>query len=334
MQSSAGHPSLGNVKLSLLLVLLSPALFAQSATTEYRTDVNGNRVAFSATAASKDGGRTLITKGADGREIPLEKTESRVISDGPGGKVVETIVRRFGNNGQVVATEKTVTESHSRADGGSTVSSTIYNGDANGGMQLGQKNVVETRKQGNTVSSEEVTSRAGADGRLQPVEKRSVVKTGDDKASHEEEAIYRVGNGGQFFEAARNTKDEKKNGDDATTQTVHFEPDVTGRMTQESRKVTETKKAGDGTEVQNTTVYAAQATRAQSDANAIREQQTVVRKKAADGSVVETTSLRQASVSDPSRLGDSKLVSETVCKGNCGAPAASSPAAAPAAPKP
>ncbi len=318
-------------------------VLAQSRSTEYRTDINGNRTANSSTALDANGNRTLMTKGPDGRDVPLEKSESRVISEGPDGKVVETIVKRYGTSGQVVVTERTVTDEQKRPDGSSVVNSTLYRGDPNGNMQLSQKSVVETKKQGNTNTTDEVISRAAADGRLQPVEKRSVVTTGDitkDASSHQDEQVFRLNSSGQFYQAAHNTVDENKTGDKTTSQVAHFEPDITGRLALESQKVITTSKAADGSEVQDVTVYGKQPTRSSSDnaANSLLQQETTVRKKGADGSVTETTSVRQVSPSDPNRLGAPVVVSQTVCTGSCGtaptSPKAVAPPQATAAPAP
>ena len=120
---------------------------------------------------------------------------------------------------------------------------------------------------------------------------------------------------------------------------AHFEPDISGRLALESQKVIATSKASDGSEVRDVTVYGKQPTRSSSDnsANSLLQQETTVRKKGADGSVTETTSVRQVSPSDPNRLGAPVVVSQTVCTGNCGAapppapaPTAASSAAAPA----
>jgi hypothetical protein len=48
------------------------------------------------------------------------------------------------------------------------------------------------------------------------------------------------------------------------------------------------------------------------------EQDVVQRQKAPDGSVIETVSVRRANPDNPSRLGPSQQISETVCKGKCG----------------
>jgi hypothetical protein len=49
----------------------------------------------------------------------------------------------------------------------------------------------------------------------------------------------------------------------------------------------------------------------------LREQLVIEQDVAADGSVVETTSVRRVSLSDPNRLGPYERVSEVVCRGQC-----------------
>jgi hypothetical protein len=49
------------------------------------------------------------------------------------------------------------------------------------------------------------------------------------------------------------------------------------------------------------------------------EQQTIDRRPGAGNSVIETLSVRRPSISDPTTLGPSRQISETICKGKCDA---------------
>src|SRR5215472_154144 len=107
---------------------------------------------------STDHTQTVLTRSINGRQIPLEQTESRVLSQSANGSVTERIVRRYDRNGQLTSTERTVTELQNRP-GGSTAKSTTYTTDLNGVLRETERKTVDTEKQGDTARTETVVER-------------------------------------------------------------------------------------------------------------------------------------------------------------------------------
>src|SRR5258706_4814923 len=108
------------MKYSVLFVFAGGLLLAQSSSTSYLTDLNGRRVEAIATVATKAAPGTTETtellRSVNGREVPLEQVETRVIRDDAGGKVVEKIVRRYDQTGRLASTERELTEEEKRPD--------------------------------------------------------------------------------------------------------------------------------------------------------------------------------------------------------------------------
>jgi len=55
----------------------------------------------------------------NGRWVPLESAEERVLSDGPEGRVVERLVKKFDSQGRLTGQEKVRVEATSSGDGSS-----------------------------------------------------------------------------------------------------------------------------------------------------------------------------------------------------------------------
>lgn len=307
---------------AFLIVLPLSLLHAQSERTQYRRDLNGNMVQYGSSTSNGNAGGSVISRNVNGRSVPLEKSDERVISDSASGKVTEIITHRYSPDGVETGTERTIMEEQKSANGSSTVRTTVYRPDLNGGMQPGEQKIVETQKQGDVTNVSTTISRPSINGGFQPVEQRKAVTTGDKTASQQNEVVYRAGTNGQMYEAARNITNTVKQGDKITVNSEHSEPDVTGRMTIESREVRTVTKASDGTEVEEINIFAKPPTRADSGSavQSLRQQRTIVRKPGVDGTIKETTTMRQPSAADPNRLENPTLVSETICSGKCQTP--------------
>src|SRR5260370_32183389 len=69
----------------------------------------------------------------NGRMVPWERVEERVLRDDASGRVVERWVRHYDQTGNPTPPEKSLIEETKRSDGGSTVRTTTWRGDVNGG---------------------------------------------------------------------------------------------------------------------------------------------------------------------------------------------------------
>ncbi len=101
------------MKYCLYSLLCAGCALAQSggkSTTDLLVpDLNGNRVE-AAIYTAKDGDRKELTQSINGREVPLEQSDTHVLSEGPNGRTTETLTRKYDATGQVVSTERTVVE--------------------------------------------------------------------------------------------------------------------------------------------------------------------------------------------------------------------------------
>jgi len=291
---------------------------AQSSTTTYVTDINGSRVAAS-TVQSSDHTRTERSQSVNGRNVPLEQVEERVIREDASGKVTERIVKKFNPTGDLASTERVVTEEQKTA-GGSTAHQTTWRSNINGSMSEAERRTIETRGSGANSSSETIVARPNINGGFETTEKRSAVTSGDDAKQQTNESVYRPGLNGAMVEALRQVTVSTKNGGTTTADTSYYEPGVSGALDLARQAASTTTKRPDGSELTETNLYGRSTDgRAQQSGTAqmLKEQQIVVRQKNADGSLTETLSVRRPTVSDPTTLGNVQKISESVCTGKC-----------------
>ena len=114
------------------------AAFAQSTTVSIAVDINGVRVASAPTVSPKDGEKSEYSESVNGRLIPKEQTETRLLSESPTEKVTETWLREYDNNGQLLSAERTVTTERKMQDGGKSTTAAVYRSDLqrrNGGKR-------------------------------------------------------------------------------------------------------------------------------------------------------------------------------------------------------
>jgi len=309
--------------LSLGVTLAGAVALAQpSTTTTYISDINGGREEASSvqtSGQSSDHTRTERWQSINGRSVPLEQVEERVIQEGPAGKVTERLVKKFSPTGELASTERLVTEER-KTTGGSTMHQTVFRSDINGSMRQEEQRTTETRGTGPNTTSETTIARPTLNGGLETVEKRSVVTTGTDAAQRSNEIVYRLSPNGGMVEALRQVTVSTKQKNQSTANTSFYEPGVSGSLELARQSESTTTKAPDGRETTEVNLYArAVDGRVQENGapQQIKEQQIIQRRKNSDGSVTETLSVRRPSISDPGLLGDLQKISETRCTGKC-----------------
>jgi hypothetical protein len=295
---------------------------AQSTSVLLTPDLNGHTVE-SAAYIAKDGDRTELTQSINGRQVPLEKTDTHVLSEGPNGKTTEIIVRRYDGAGQLASTERTVTEEQ-KTSNGSVIHATIYRSDLNGTFQEAERRTIESQTQGNTTTSDVAISRAGLNGSFVLAEKRNIVTvTNKDAGSVQAtEVIERPTTNGQFAEAAREVREQNKAGDKVTSNTANYELDYTGKMNLIRQQVKTTSKSPDGSVVTERNTFAPSiygVARSDDGAPKLREQEVIVRRDN-NGVITEKTTVSRPTLQDPNRLGPASPVSELVCTGKCAGP--------------
>ena len=177
---------------------------AQSSTTEYTVDLSGHRVA-SAEFVSKDGDKAELIQSINGRKVPVERTEVKVLTEQPGHKVTETIVRRYDADGRLSATERTVSDETKNASG-STIQATVYRSDANGRLQESERRTIESQTQGATTTADVTIARAGLSGSFETAEKRKIVTVVDGNTTRESESVARHAQGSRGIGDARQSR--------------------------------------------------------------------------------------------------------------------------------
>jgi hypothetical protein len=305
----------------LFVVGLAAAGFvcAQSSTTTYTTDINGNRVA-SALSSSSDDTQAELSDSINGNQVPLQKVEVRVLRKDARGSETETIIQKYDQTGHLISTDRVVTQKQNLPNGGSTERSTTYRTDVNGTEQEAQRSLTETTVVGSTTTQQTVVERPGINGSFSTAEKSTSVTTGTDTSKKTTETVYRPDQNGDFKEALKQVKEETKSGNQTVVNTANYELGVTGNLQLYDQRVATTVQHPDGSESTQVDLYSQEVpgtVRDPGDKQRVKEQQLITRKKGADGSVTVTTSVRRPSLADPTKLGDPQQISQTVCKGKC-----------------
>jgi hypothetical protein len=307
------------VRYCFFTLLLASLASAQSTAVNYRTDLNGRLVEGNRIDVGSKGERTELSDSINGRKVPREVTETRVLSESASGRVVETVTRKFDPTGQPSTAVRTVSEEQTHGNA-TTIRATTYVSDVNGRFQEGERRTIESVKQGSTTSSDVTIARPGPSGTFDTVEKRKVVSVSDKDNLHEDATVYRPVQNAGFVAAEREVRDRRKDASVDSTTTQSFRPDYTGRMELMTQEVAKTTNQPDGSIVTEKNIYgrATDGVAVTGDnVQRVRAQEIIVRTKGPGDTVVEVTNLRQTSPGDPTRLGEPRKVSETVCTGKC-----------------
>jgi hypothetical protein len=306
------------VKYCFLTLAAGSVIWAQSARTTYTTDLNGHRVESATSTSNSE--QSELTRSINGRQVPLEKSEERVIREDPSSKVTEKIVRKYDPNGQLSSTERQVTEEQKLPGGGSKTRTTTFQSDINGQMRESARVSTEVHPQGSTTNTETVIERPTINGAFQVMEKRSATAQATGDSTHEDETVYRRSENGNLYPAVRQVTDQSKSQDQTQVNTAYYEPGVTGQMQLARQSKSVTRKAPDGSEITEVDLYGKAVPGNVNDNQTpqqLQEQQMIQRRKGPGDSVVETLSIRRPTQSDVNRLGPLQQISETVCTGKC-----------------
>jgi hypothetical protein len=301
-------------------LLCAGLLAAQSTTAVLTPDLNGRSVQ-SAIYTAGDGDRTELNQSINGRPVPLQKTETRTLSENANGKTTETIIRKYDATGQLVSTERVVVESQKRPNG-AVVNATTYRSDINGQMREAERRTIESQAQGQVSTTDITVSRPGLSGSFDVAEKRNIVTIADGKTVHETEVVERPSEAGRFAPVAREVREQGTTDGKSTAITASYEPDYTGKMSLIRQQVATTTKAADGSMVTELDLYAPAAygvARSGSDTPKLKEQNVIVRREK-NGVVTETTTVSRPTLQDPNHLVASGPPSELVCTGKCAGP--------------
>ncbi len=265
-------------------------------------------------------------KNANGREVPQEKVEEKVV-EGPGGaRTIERVTRRFDNDGQPLPPEKTIIQEVKRSDGSVSVTTAVYRADLNGRLALSERTSVETQSAGSATKSQMIVERPNVSGQLEPVEKRIANTTGSAGQSETEETVFRKDSNSRFSEAARNVLRQRKENGVTVEQSDEFEAASTGSLQLSRQTVSRVRVHPDGSETRVVDVFgkAAPGRAVSGEGMQLRERQ-IIDRKPTSGGFVESFSIQRPSLASSRELGPAQKISETVCTGKCAAPSPAKP---------
>ncbi len=289
-------------------------------------DINGNVVpdgpTISQTKSDDESQTTVTTQSINGRTVPMERVEERVLRNDASGKVTERIVQRYDPQGNPLPPQRQMIEEQKRPDGSSTTQSTTYTTDINGNSQITEKSVTDTEKSASGETSETEVERPTVNG-LETVEKQSQVVSKQGKNYQADTTTYRRDGNGDFFAAVRQTTDHTVQGSESSDNTAEYERGLEGELQLHGQTVTKTVTRPDGSKDSVVDVYSLNVpgtVGGNESGLKLQEQQMIESAPGPNNSVVQTLNVRRPSVSDPGTLGPSRQLSETVCQGDCKPP--------------
>ena len=283
-------------------------------------DLNGNLVAGASISEKQTPNGLQVTEkmqSINGSLVPRERVQERVIKDDASGRIIERMIYPYDQTGHPGPPEKTIIQEQ-KGSSGSTTHVTSYRGDINGNMVLYERSASETHINGSQESTETTVERNTMNG-LEPVEKKTITKSGAKDNYEQNTVTYRKGESG-FYPAVKETTTHTKQNGVTTENSAEYEAASSGAMELHSQTVKRMAKNPDGSEVSEVDLYAkavAGLVNPPDSKLSLKEHDTIERKAAAGGTVRETVSARRPSISDPNTLGPEKLISETICKGKC-----------------
>jgi hypothetical protein len=297
------------VKCIVTLVFASAAIAQQANVTSTRNyDVNGRPVE-GVRNVQNNGSRSQITRDVNGRAVPIEAVEERVVSESGGTRVIERVVRRYDPNGRPGPAERLRIEEQKQADGSVKTLTTVSRGDINGSFQVAERSSTLTRVLGDRTESTTSVERPTLNGAFELYERRDEAVTKSGPKTVENATTYRKDPNGRLSEAAKKTREAVAENGVVNENVAEYETASTGRM----RLARQSTARVDPTGSREVTVYVPNA-----EGNlAIFQQQSIQKKETASGSV-ETTVVRLADPNNAGKLGPPRKTEETVCTGECG----------------
>ena len=286
-------------------------------------DVNGNIVTdgptISQTKSAGSSQTRVTTQSINGRTVPMEQVEERVLRADSSGTLTERIIRRYDPQGNLLPPMRETIEEQKRPDGSSTVQRTLSGADINGNMQIFEKSLTDTRENASSKTSETMIQRPTANG-LTTVEKQSqaVSKQGDNFQA--ETTTYRSDGNGGFFPAVRQTTEHKVQGSQISENSVEYEKGPNGELQLHGQTVSKITTRPDGSKDAVVDIYSRDVPGTVSGNESglkLQEQQLIESTPGPGKTVVQTLNVRRPTVTDPGTLGPARQLSQTVCKGDC-----------------
>ncbi len=302
------------MKYYAAFLLSSVVLDAQQISTSIY-DINGHPVPGASISVAGNSKRETVHS-VNGRSVPVQSVEDKVLSDSAGVKIVERTVRKYDANGNPSPPEKIRIEERKNSDGSGTVATTTMRADLNGNYSLAERTLSESRKAGDTLSTETRVERPTLNGAIQLVERREEsLRALPGGAASQSVSVYKRDSNGNFGETAKETMERTVSGGKTIENSVVYEA-TNGRLDLVRQTVANIDKTATG-EVREVNVFVADApgrVAGSADRKPQLQQQQIIEKSAVAGGTTETLKVRRAT---DAGLSAPQKVSETVCRGDC-----------------
>jgi hypothetical protein len=281
-------------------IIFALALWQQTTTRVY--GLEGPEVA---TVRSDESTRQTV-RNLDGREVPVETADEKVVSDAPGLRVVERTVRRYDPNGRPGPGEKIRIETRSGPNNSTEVVTTTWRGDINGNLHIAERSLAVTRQSGTgntdtTVSME----RPASDGRLELYERKEAIRRSpaSDRIAESVRTERRDLNG-RWVDVLRTTSEQTHAGPVIEEKREEYEAATTGQMRLVRQTVSRTTGSRTGSSITETDVFEpALAGRVSAAGGPLRlTRREITEHSRTAAGAVETVSVRFTDPSSPDRL--------------------------------
>ncbi len=258
--------------------------------------------------------RIETVRNLNGRRVPVESVEDKVVSESGGVKIIERLVKRYGADGRPGPPEKVHIEERKNADGSVNTATSVMRADINSTYVVAERSLTESKKSGDTTTASTVIQRPTLNGSLEIVEKKELVKRESPGGSESQNlTVLQRGINGRFGETAKQVL-EKTVADGRTVENIAVYEATNGQMQLVRQTVSREVTGSNQKEVDVFEV--GQAGREGGSRPQLREQRLVEKTPAANGTV-ERISIRRPLDSDPNRLGNAQNVGEVICTGTC-----------------
>ncbi len=265
--------------------------------------------------------RQETLRDVNGRPVTTRATQERVVSVQGDNRVSERVVQRFDPGGRPNGKLVARIETSRAADGSLMTVETIYEQDLNGRMQLAERRTTTESKAPTGGTTSIVVERPSLEGPVQVVERTDRVDTKrSDAVTESVSTLRRIDGNGRLEERQREAAVITKSGSVTNRETKQWEFQPTGKVEFVGRSVSNITDRPDGSQVEDTEVYATRIAGTTPDLNrpgipTLEQKVRREKKVRPDGRVVETTSAQIRRVAEPDRL-SGLIVTEQVTTPN------------------
>ena len=252
--------------------------------------------------------RQETIRDVDGRPVTTRATQERVVSAQGDNQISERVVQQFDPGGRPTLKRVARIETRRAADGSLVTVETIYDQDLNGQMQFAERRTTTESQAAGGGKGSIVVERPGLQGAVQVVERTDRVDTKRGEAITESVTTVRqIDGNGRLEERKREAALITKSGAVTTSEAKQWEFQPTGKLELVGRRVSNVTDRPDGSQVEDTDVYATRIAGTTPDLNrpgvpTLEQKLRREKKVRPDGRVIETTSAQIRRVAEPDRL--------------------------------